>query len=180
MRYIGFSEWPIDKIEAALSMPGVERFVSDFSLRGTLSCTGLRKRSCCLSAHDPGSLRSSGSLLAQGILTGKYQPREAVLRRSRAPPTGAAGSFIDRAWLEPRTLEAVAGLAPIAAEAGLTTAQFALAWVLRQSNVSAAIVGASRPEQVAENAAAVRVPLLRRSCSRAPMKHPLASVSKTG
>ena len=57
-------------------------------------------------------------------------------------------------WLEAPVLEAVQALRPLAAEAGLTLAQFALAWVLREQNVAAAIIGASRPEQVDENVAA--------------------------
>ena len=151
VRYIGFSEWPIDKIEAALAMPGVERFVSS-QPQYSLLHRGPEKELLPLCARS-GITQIVWSPLAQGILTGKYHAGQPIPAQSRAADS-AAGGFIDRAWLEPRALEAVAGLAPIAAEAGLTSAQFALAWVLRQSNVSAAIVGASRPEQVAENIAA--------------------------
>ncbi|HEX3848551.1 MAG TPA: aldo/keto reductase [Steroidobacteraceae bacterium] len=151
VRYIGFSEWPIDKIEAALAMPGVERFVSS-QPQYSLLHRGPEKELLPLCARS-GITQICWSPLAQGILTGKYRAGGAIPDHSRAADS-AAGSFIDRAWLEPRTLEAVAALAPLAAEAGLTTAQLALAWVLRQTNVSAAIVGASRPEQVTENAAA--------------------------
>ena len=64
------------------------------------------------------------------------------------------GAFLQRAWLERPVLEAVEKLKPLANAAGLSLAQFALAWVLRLDNVAAAIIGASRPEQVEENAAA--------------------------
>jgi aryl-alcohol dehydrogenase-like predicted oxidoreductase len=62
--------------------------------------------------------------------------------------------FINTDWLKPKMLQAIQNLKPLAAEAGLTLAQFALAWVLRQPNVAAAIIGASRPEQIDENVAA--------------------------
>ena len=62
--------------------------------------------------------------------------------------------FISTDWLKPKMLKAIQDLKPLAAEAGLTLAQFALAWVLRQSNVAAAIIGASRPEQIDENVVA--------------------------
>jgi aryl-alcohol dehydrogenase-like predicted oxidoreductase len=175
VRYIGFSEWPIDKIEAALAMPGVERFVSS-QPQYSLLHRGPEKELLPLCARS-GITQIVWSPLAQGILTGKYRPREAIPAQSRAADS-AAGSFIDRSWLEPPTLEAVAALAPIAAEAGLTTAQFALAWVLRQPNVSAAIVGASRPEQVAENTAASGAPVPAELFARA--ERLLAAVSKTG
>jgi aryl-alcohol dehydrogenase-like predicted oxidoreductase len=92
------------------------------------------------------------SPLAQGVLTGKYRP-------GAPPPPGTRatseemGGFL--AWLmRDETLSAVEQLKPIAADAGLSLAQFALAWVLREPNVSSAIVGASRPEQLEDNAAA--------------------------
>jgi aryl-alcohol dehydrogenase-like predicted oxidoreductase len=66
----------------------------------------------------------------------------------------AMNGFLNQAWLRPAVLRAVQDLQPLAAEAGLSLAQFALAWVLRQSNVASAIIGASRPDQVDENAAA--------------------------
>jgi len=86
-------------------------------------------------------------------LTGKYAPGAPVPAESRAADK-QMGGFLNPAWLKPRFLEAVRALEPLAAEVGLTTAQFALAWVLRQPNVAAAIVGATRPEQVDENVAA--------------------------
>ena len=92
------------------------------------------------------------SPLAQGVLTGKYAPGAPPPAGSRAT-SEEMGGWMD-AWLEPGLLEAVQRLKPLAAEAGLSLAQFALAWVLREPNVASAIVGASRPAQVDENAAA--------------------------
>ena len=93
------------------------------------------------------------SPLAQGLLTGKYKPGQAPASATRAASRNM-GAFFREAWLERRTLEAVQRLEPLAAAAGLTMAQFALAWVLRLDNVAAAIVGASRPEQIEDNAGA--------------------------
>jgi aryl-alcohol dehydrogenase-like predicted oxidoreductase len=91
------------------------------------------------------------SPLAQGVLTGKYQPGAAPPEGSRA--TGSGGRMMAE-WLKPNVLAAVQELRPLAAEAGCTLSQFALAWVLRKPNVASAIVGASRPEQLDDNARA--------------------------
>ena len=93
------------------------------------------------------------SPLAQGVLTGKYKPDAPHPSDSRAT-SADVGAQLPRRWLEAKVLEAVLALHPLADEAGLTIAQFCLAWVLREDNVAAAIIGASRPEQVDENAAA--------------------------
>jgi aryl-alcohol dehydrogenase-like predicted oxidoreductase len=98
------------------------------------------------------------SPIAQGVLTGKYKPGQAPPAGSRATdPSGGADAV--RGWLREEVLTAVAQLEPIAAEAGLSMAQLAIAWVLQNQNVSSAIIGASRPEQVADNAAAAGVVL---------------------
>ena len=97
------------------------------------------------------------SPLAQGVLTGKYLPGEPPPADSRAASDSMSG-FIDR-LIAPPVLEAVQRLKPIAERAGLTLAQLALAWVLRQANVASAIVGASRPEQVHANASASGIEL---------------------
>jgi len=97
------------------------------------------------------------SPIGQGALTGKYRPGEPVPPESRASdPTGSG--FIQR-FLDDDLLRRVAGLAPIAAEAGLTPAQLAVAWVLQNPNVSAAIIGATRPDQVRENVKAAGIRL---------------------
>src|SRR5882762_3566495 len=151
VRYIGFSEWPVDRVEAALAIPGAEKFVSSQPQYSLLHRSPER-------ALIPSSIRSGisqivWSPLAQGVLTGKYRPGGDLPRDSRAA-NDAINGFLNEAWLGPKVLEAVQALRPLAAQAGLTLAQFALAWILRQPNVASAIVGASRPEQVDENAAA--------------------------
>jgi 1-deoxyxylulose-5-phosphate synthase len=151
VRYIGFSEWPVDQAEAALDMAGVEKFVSS-QPQYSLLHRGPESALIPLSERR-GVSQIVWSPLAQGILTGKYLPGAALPSGSRAA-NDAINGFINEAWLEPRVLTAVQALKPLAAQAGLTLPQFALAWVLRQPNVAAAIVGASRPEQVDENAAA--------------------------
>ncbi len=97
------------------------------------------------------------SPLAQGTLTGKYKPGE-------PPPAGSRAASRDMGWSMDRfrdddVLEAVQRLEPIAEGLGITRAQLALAWVLRRPEVAAAIIGASRPEQVEDNAAASGVEL---------------------
>jgi aryl-alcohol dehydrogenase-like predicted oxidoreductase len=93
------------------------------------------------------------SPLAQGILSGKYLPGGLLPGDSRAA-NDAINGFFRQALLQRAVLEAVQSLRPIAAAAGLTLAQFALAWVLRQPNVASAIIGATRTEQIDENAGA--------------------------
>jgi aryl-alcohol dehydrogenase-like predicted oxidoreductase len=91
------------------------------------------------------------------VLTGKYQPGQKVPSDSRAA-NKSMNRFIKQ-WLSDDTLRAVQSLRPIAEEAGITLSQLALAWVLHQRNVTAVIIGASRPEQVHENVKAADVEL---------------------
>ena len=151
VRYIGFSEWPVDRVAAALAIPGVEKFVSS-QPQYSLLHRGPEQALIPLSARS-GISQIVWSPLAQGVLTGKYLPGAKIPPDSRAANDSING-FIDQQWLETKVLRAVQALRPLAAQAGLTLPQFALAWVLRQPNVAAAIIGASRPEQVDENAAA--------------------------
>lgn len=99
------------------------------------------------------------SPVAQGVLSGKYRPGEPLPAGSRATDEQGGADKVRR-YLSPEVLEAVQGLRPIADELGLTMAQLAIAWVLQHDNVAAALIGASRPEQVAENvkASGVRLP----------------------
>jgi aryl-alcohol dehydrogenase-like predicted oxidoreductase len=98
------------------------------------------------------------SPIAQGILTGKYRPGEDYPAGSRATDEKGGADMIGR-WLKDDVLTRVQKLQPVADEAGLSLAQLAVAWVLQNDNVSAAIIGASRPEQVTENVKAAGVKL---------------------
>jgi aryl-alcohol dehydrogenase-like predicted oxidoreductase len=98
------------------------------------------------------------SPLAQGVLTGKYRPGQSPPAGSRATDEKSGAGFISRLMTD-EVLSAVQRLRPLADQAGVTMAQLALAWVLANSNVSAAIVGASRPEQLTETVQSVDVEL---------------------
>ena len=98
------------------------------------------------------------SPIAQGILTGKYRPGEQPPEGSRATDERGGADMIKR-WLSDDVLKRVQQLEPLAKEAGLSTAQLAVAWVLQNDNVASAIVGASRPEQVTDNAVAAGLKL---------------------
>ncbi len=149
-RHIGFSEWPVEKIEASLALPGVERWVSS-QPQYSLLWRAPEAEVIPLCEREQIS-QIVWSPLAQGVLTGKYRPGQAPPADSRAGSESMSG-FMDRLMQAP-VLEAVQRLEPVAEGAGMTMAQLALAWVLRQGNVASAIVGASRPEQVRANASA--------------------------
>ncbi|MDP9413951.1 MAG: aldo/keto reductase family protein [Pseudomonadota bacterium] len=150
VRYIGFSEWPAEGIRAALNMPDVERFVSS-QPQYSLLWRKPEEEVIPLCAAN-GISQIVWSPLGQGVLTGKYLPDQPPPPGTRAT-SDEMGGFIDR-LMQPKLLRAVQRLQPLAAEAGLSLAQFSLAWVLREPNVASAIIGASRPKQVRENAAA--------------------------
>jgi 1-deoxyxylulose-5-phosphate synthase len=154
-RCIGFSEWPIQHIRRAVEMPGVAKFVSSQPQYSALRRQAEREVMPLCATH--GISQIVWSPLAEGVLTGKYHP-------GSAPPTGSRatsrrmgrtiGGLMDDA-----VLEAVGRLRAVADEAGLRMSQLALAWVLRRPEVASAIIGASRPEQVLENARAADVRL---------------------
>jgi 1-deoxyxylulose-5-phosphate synthase len=149
-RHIGFSEWPVERIDESLALPNVERWVSS-QPQYSILWRGPEAEVIPLCEREDIS-QIVWSPLAQGVLTGKYRPGEPPPKDSRAA-SESMSDFIS--WLvEPRVLEAVERLRPVAEQAGLTMPQLALAWVLRQPNVASAIVGASRPEQVHANASA--------------------------
>ncbi len=153
-RYIGFSEWSPEQIRAALALAG-ERFVSSQPQYSMLWREPEAEVFPLCAREGIGQI--VWSPLAQGILTGKYAPGRPPPPDSRAA-SAQMGFFIQKR-LTDDALRRVERLCPIADELGLTMSQLALAWVLRRPEVSSAIVGATRPEQVNENARASGVTL---------------------
>jgi aryl-alcohol dehydrogenase-like predicted oxidoreductase len=154
-RHIGFSEWPVARIAESLALPETERWVSS-QPQYSMIWRAPEAEVIPLCERE-GISQIVWSPLAQGVLTGKYLPGEPPPPDSRAA-SESMSLFMDR-LLEDRVLEAAQRLVPVAEQAGLTPAQLALAWVLRQPDVASAIVGASRPEQVHANASASGVVL---------------------
>ncbi len=156
--YVGVSEWRADEIAAALKVAdelGLDRIVSNQPQYNML--WRVIEPEVVPLCEREGLGQIVFSPIAQGVLTGKYQPGSPPPEGSRA--TAPAGSrFISR-MLDEQTLAAVQRLRPIADEAGLSMAQLALAWTLQNPNVSAAITGATRPEQVRDNVKAAGVRL---------------------
>ncbi|MEV4760949.1 aldo/keto reductase family protein [Micromonospora sp. NPDC049559] len=159
-RYLGVSEWTAPQIRAALDLAG------QLGLRGRI-VANQPQYNMLWRVIEPEVLplcRREGigqvvfQPLAQGVLTGKYRPGERPPEGSRATGGGRAPRFIRRVLGE-RLLERVQRLRPVAAEAGLSMVQLAIGWTLSTPGVSSAIVGASRPEQVTENAGAAGVRL---------------------
>ena len=148
-RYIGFSEWTVDQIEAALAIPGVERFVSS---QPEYSMLWRKAEQVIPLCAREGISQVVWSPLAQGALTGKYKPGSPPPADSRAA-SKSMGSMMGR-FRDDSVLAAVQRLRPIADDLGLTMAQMALAWVLQEENVASAITGASRPDQIDDNVAA--------------------------
>ena len=151
VRYIGFSEWPVEKIQDALKLPGVVKFASSQPQYSLLHRAP--ERQVIPLCEKSGISQIVWSPLAQGVLTGKYAPGAALPPDSRAADDSMNG-FLNADWMKAPVLQAVRDLRPLAAEAGVSLPQFALAWVLRQPNVASAIVGASRAAQIDDNVAA--------------------------
>jgi aryl-alcohol dehydrogenase-like predicted oxidoreductase len=149
-RYIGFSEWNAEQIKAAIEMTGVEKFVSSQPQYSMLWREPEAEVFPVCAANGIGQI--VWSPLGQGVLTGKYKPGQPVPKDSRAA-SDTMSVFIN-SWMRDEILSAVERLRPLAANENLSMAQLALAWVLRDARVSSAIIGATKPEQVADNAAA--------------------------
>jgi aryl-alcohol dehydrogenase-like predicted oxidoreductase len=154
-RYLGFSEWTPEQIQAAIDLAGPDLFVSS-QPQYSMLWRAPEVELFPLSAANAIS-QIVWSPLAQGVLTGKYRPGQAPPPDSRAASSDM-NVAMDR-LLDDAVLEAVDRLRPIAEEAGLSMAELALAWVLRRPEVASAIVGASRPEQVHANAKASGIEL---------------------
>ena len=150
VRSLGFSQWSPAQISAALKIPGVARFVSSQPQYSILWREPEPKVFPLCAENGIGQI--VWSPLAQGLLTGKYKRGAPPPADSRAASPDMGG-FMSR-WLTDAILTKVDRLRPIAAQAGMTLPHLALAWVLRRPEVSSAIIGASRPAQIVENAAA--------------------------
>ncbi len=185
-RYLGFSEWTAEQIEAAIAIAGPDLFVSS-QPQYSMLWQAPEAEILPLSAAN-GISQIVWSPLAQGLLTGKYRPGEAPPADSRAANDSMNMSM--KLVMNDANLEAVDRLRPIAEGEGegITMVQLALAWVLRRSEVAAAIVGASRPEQVHANAAASGIELspdvltaIDEALGDAPVKEPtLAPMAQSG
>lgn len=152
--YVGFSEWPASRIAEAVGIQqrmGLDRFVSS---QPCYNITGRHiEKEVMPTCHRAGIGQIVFSPLAQGVLTGKYTP-------GQPPPAGTRAAdpsqnmFMGRGQLDDDLLRKVEQLKPLAEREGLTMAQLALAWILRREEVSSVIIGASKPEQIADNAGA--------------------------
>jgi aryl-alcohol dehydrogenase-like predicted oxidoreductase len=150
VRYIGFSEWSPKNITDSLAIRDVQRFVSSQPQYSMLHRQPEKEVFPLCKAK--GISQVVWSPLAQGVLTGKYPPDAPPPADSRAVSNTMNG-FISN-LMNAKTLRAVQALVPLAQQAGVTMSQFALAWILRESNVASAIVGASSPQQLDENVVA--------------------------
>jgi aryl-alcohol dehydrogenase-like predicted oxidoreductase len=156
--YIGVSEWRAEEIRAAhalarqLHVPLVSNQPQYNMLWRVIEAEVVP------TCEELGIGQIVWSPIAQGALTGKYLPGQEAPAGSRATDDKGGSDMISR-WLKDDVLERVQQLKPIADEAGLSLAQLAVAWVLQNPNVSSAIIGASRPEQVTENVKAAGVKL---------------------
>jgi len=153
--YVGVSEWTADQIrqgQALASQMGY-RLISNQPQYSML--WRVIEGEVVPASKELGLSQIVWSPLAQGVLTGKYLPNQELPKDSRAADS-EIGGFMERFMTED-ILTRVQKLKPLAEELNLTMAQFGIAWVLQNQNVAAAIVGASRPEQIASNVAAVGV-----------------------
>jgi aryl-alcohol dehydrogenase-like predicted oxidoreductase len=157
VRAIGLSEWPVDKIVAAAQITTARGWTPMTSSQPQYSMLWRKPEAHVFAAtRDHGLGNIVYSPLAQGVLTGKYKPGQPPPEDSRAanPEMNITMETNGRHFRSDFLLHAVAQLNPIASDLGLTMTQLALAWVLRRPEVSSAIVGASRPEQLAASVAA--------------------------
>jgi aryl-alcohol dehydrogenase-like predicted oxidoreductase len=155
--YIGVSEWRADQIAAGAELArdlGIQ-LISNQPQYSML--WRVIEEEVVPTSEKEGLSQIVWSPLAQGVLTGKYKPGEQPPADSRAGHAEAGNSM--RGYLTDEILTRVQGLRVVADDLGLTMAQLAVAWVLQNPNVAAAIIGATRPEQVADNVKAAGVTL---------------------
>ncbi|MGW9121607.1 aldo/keto reductase family protein [Streptomyces sp. NPDC055663] len=151
--YIGVSEWTADQLRAAHRLARELRVPLISNQPQYSALWRVIESDVVPASEELGIGQIVWSPIAQGALTGKYRPGAPLPSGSRATDDKGGADMIAH-WLRDDVLERVQRLRPLADGAGLSLAQLAVAWVLQNPNVSAAIIGASRPEQVAENAAA--------------------------
>jgi aryl-alcohol dehydrogenase-like predicted oxidoreductase len=157
--YVGVSEWTAEQIREAHAL-AVDLGISLVSNQPQYSMLWrVIEDEVVPTCAELGLGQIVWSPIAQGVLSGKYEPGQPLPTGSRATDERGGADMIKR-YMNDETLGRVQALKPIADELGLSMAQMAVAWVLQNSNVAAALVGASRPEQVAENvkAAGVKIP----------------------
>ncbi|HEX4672238.1 MAG TPA: aldo/keto reductase family protein [Solirubrobacteraceae bacterium] len=154
-RYLGFSEWTAEQIQAAIDIAGPDLFVSSQPQYSMLWRAPEAELFGLCDAN--GISQIVWSPLAQGLLTGKYRPGQPPPADSRAAH-GEMGNFMGP-LMSDAVLEAVDRLRPVAEQAGVSMTELALAWVLRRRELASAIVGATRPEQVHANAKASGIEL---------------------
>jgi aryl-alcohol dehydrogenase-like predicted oxidoreductase len=157
--YVGVSEWTAEQIRDAVRIAndmGFDRIVSNQPQYNML--WRVIEAEVVPVSEELGIGQIVWSPIAQGVLTGKYKKGAAVPAGSRATDKSGGADFVN-GWLREEVLESVEKLQPIAQDINLTMPQLAIAWVLSNPNVSAAIVGASRPEQITENAKAAGLTL---------------------
>ena len=156
--YIGVSEWTAEQIRAGHELAGRLgiQLVSNQPQYSML--WRVIEAEVVPTSKELGVSQIVFSPVAQGVLTGKYRPGQPPPAGSRATDEKGGARFIGRI-LDDAVLSRVAELEPIAKEVGLTQAQLAVAWVLQNDNVAAAIIGATRPEQVEDNVKAAGVKL---------------------
>lgn len=157
--YIGVSEWTAEQIRAAAALARELKVPLVSSQPQYSMLWRVIEAEVVPACREEGLSQIVWSPVAQGVLAGKYAPGEEPPAGSRATDTAGGGAAFVKGWMSDEVLTRVQGLRIIADHAGLTMAQLAVAWVLQNDNVAAAIIGASRPEQVAENVRACGVRL---------------------
>jgi aryl-alcohol dehydrogenase-like predicted oxidoreductase len=156
--YIGVSEWRAEELRAAHALARELRIPLVSNQPQYSMLWRVIEAEVVPTSEELGIGQIVWSPIAQGVLSGKYRPGQAPPAGSRATDDKGGADMIS-GFMRDDVLTAVQGLVPIAAELGLTPAQLAIAWVLANDNVAAALVGASRPEQVSENVKASGVDL---------------------
>jgi aryl-alcohol dehydrogenase-like predicted oxidoreductase len=154
-RFVGVSNWSGDQIRGAVHLARERGFAKIVSSQPEYSLLHREPEEDVIPAsRESGVSQIVYSPLGQGVLSGKYRPGQAAREGTRA---AARAEWME--FFEDDVLERVQRLGPIADGLGITTAQLALAWILREPNVASAIVGSSRPEQLCDNAAASGIEL---------------------